>query len=227
MRTNGRTGMFSLILLVLGVCVAGLTGCKSPSKSPEAYNTDRLSQVPGFAEKCPACVMILPVEGVESMDGTSRTVLRRRIYDLLLEKGYAPLSLSFTDRTLRDVGRYHTSLYSNGSWNTEPFKGVFGVYCDALVLVNVERYQESGQADRFGMDLWGTVGVFDARTMDRLFEHYTRRSPHPTDPGGGRERIVRKAVEEFAELLLAPLPARKTEVRGEGAAGHPGGGGGR
>lgn len=212
-------GILFLLAVVLAAAFFGPMACKSPSKGPEAYKTDRITVSPRFTEVRPACVMILPVEGVDAMDGKSRTVLRRRVYDLLLEKGYAPLSLSFTDRTLRDVGRFHTPLNRGGAWNTEPFKGVFSVYCDALVFIEMERYQETGQADRFGMDMWGTVGLFDARTMEKLFEHYTRRSPHPTDPGGGRERIVRKAVEEFADLCLAPLPPHRSGAE----TGSPGG----
>jgi hypothetical protein len=183
-------------------------GCQTTGKAPETYETDSLKKAADLERRMPANVALLPVEAVEAMDFSEKDTLRKEAYGILLRKGFAPLSIAFTDRTLRDMGRMHTPLCSGTAWNTEPFKGAFADYCDALVLFSVERYQESGQTDRHGIDIWGKVGVFDARTMEMLFEHYTRQSLHPTDPGGGRERIIQKAVREFAQLVLAPLPAR-------------------
>ena len=85
---------------------------------------------------------------------------------------------------------------------------VVSTYCDAVVLVSIERYLESGQPDRFGIDIWGKLCLFNAVNMEPLYEHYTRRTLHPTDPGGGRERFIQKALEEYVELLLGSLPRK-------------------
>ena len=198
-------------ILIIGTAVLLLfaAACQTTGKSPETYDTDSLKITRNFETRMPANVAIFPVESVDSMDSTGKGALRKTAYKILLQKGYAPLSISFTDRTLRDQGRSHTPLCSGTAWNVEPFKGAFSDYCEAVVFVTVERYLESGQTGRQGIDIWGKVGLFDSKTMELLFEHYTRQTLHPTDPGGGRERIIQKAVEEFSGLVFGPLPARK------------------
>jgi hypothetical protein len=174
-----------------------------------AYTTDRMVLVDGYQDKAPGSVAILPVEAVDSLDFQERGTLRDDVYNLLLKKGYAPLALPFTDRTLRDLGRSHTPLCQDQSWNVEPLKGVMGDYADALVMICVDRYLESGQPGTAGIQIWGKVGVFDSRSGEMLYEHYTRRTLHPTDPGGGRELYIQKAVEEFAQFLLSGLPEKR------------------
>jgi hypothetical protein len=193
----------ALMVLMLGAC-------KLPKKAKDSYPSDRLVIRPELKERKPANLAILPVEAVESMDSIGKTKLRKLIYDQFLEKDYAPLSLTFTDRTLRDMGRFHTPISLETQWNTSPFKGAMSCYCDAVAFVSIEHYLESGQPDQHGIDVWGKVALFDAETMELLMENYTRLPLHPTDPGGGRERFIRKALEEFAELLLKPLPRRKS-----------------
>ena len=198
-------------ILIKGTAVLLLfaAACQTTGKSPGTYDTDSLMKVRDFETRMPANLAIMPVETVDSMDVAGKGTLRKTAYKHLLQKGYAPLSTSFTDRTLRDMGRSHTPLCSGTVWNVEPFKGALSDYCEAVVFIAVERYLESGQTGRHGIDIWGKVGIFDSSTMELLFEHYTRQSLHPTDPGGGRERIIQKAVEEFAGLVLGPLPTRK------------------
>jgi hypothetical protein len=195
-------------MMALAAMVCLPVACKMLEPKKGSYSTDRLSLAKDFEQKSPANLVILPVEAADTMDFQNKNSLREICYSKLLKKGYAPLSLSFTDRTLRDLGRYHTPLSEETVWNADPFKAILAEYCDALVLVSIERYLESGQPGRSGIVVWGKVGVFDSSSMELLYEHYTRQTLHPTDPGGGRDRYIQKALEEFTELLLRGLPGK-------------------
>lgn len=194
---------FALIILLNG-------SCKTTDSRAKTDTTDRFTLCTDFQERAPANLAILPVGGGDVMDAKTCAMFRDSLYDLFLNKGYAPLSPAFTDKSLRDIGLFHTPVRAQSDWNTSPFTDAFTEYCDGLALISVDRYRESGQPDRFGIEIWGRVGIFDARSMDLLFEHYTRQILHPTDPGGGRERFILKALEEFSVLLLGPLPQKGT-----------------
>jgi hypothetical protein len=182
--------------------------CELVGKNKDPYSTDKITMVKDFSTRAPANLAILPVESVDSMDATGRDRLRDLCYDLFMQKGYAPLSTSFVDKTLREMGKTHTPIARDKVWNTEPFKDLMATYADALVFVSIERYLESGKPDQSGIIVWGKVAIFDSLSMELLFEHFTRQTLHPTDPGGGRELFIRKALEEFTQLLLRPLPER-------------------
>lgn len=201
----------TLSIVVIALLLLIPCACRINKSQPEPYKTDRLTIAEDFKVKTPANIAILPVEGVGSLNATNKGRLRSNAYNIFLEKNYAPLSLSFTDRTLRKIGRNHTPLLTDDGWNTQPFKGALSSYCDAVAFISVERYLESGQPDKKGIQIWGKVGLFDTSSMELLMEYYTRQTLHPTDPGGGRDRFVRKAMEEFAELLLVHLPAKNPE----------------
>lgn len=197
--------LLCLALIVAGVC---FSGCEALQSDKNSYSTDRRFLVKDFPDRGVAGIAILPVVAEDSMDLQCKNDLREICYNVFLKKNYAPVSLTFTDRTLRDLGRLHTPLCLNKKWNTEPFQENFSTYCDALVMVSVERYLDSGQPDQSGIIIWGKIGVFDATTMELLYENYTRQTLHPTDPGGGRELFIHKALEEYAQLILGPLPTK-------------------
>ncbi len=197
-----------LLLAGMAFLILAATACESISKKTESYKVDHLEISPAFQKKKPANLVILPIDAVKSLDIKGRNTLRKFAYDNFIKKGYAPLSITFTDRTLREIGRHHTPICNGTEWNRDPFMGAFSDYVDAVVLFSIERYQEAGQANRYGIEIWGKVGIFDASSMDLLFEYYTRQSLHPTDPGGGRDRIIQKALEEFSDLIFLKLPAR-------------------
>lgn len=203
MRISGWLLGLAMVCLLSG-------GCKLMNSGKDTYTTDRLTIAGDFDERAPANLMVFPVETEESLDFEDKLQLREYVYDLMMKKGYAPLALTFTDRTLRDLGRYHTPLWVDSAWNLDPFKEVLAGYCDALVFITIDRYLESGQPGKSGIIIWGKVAIFDAATMDQLFEHYTRQTLHPTDPGGGRERYIHQALEEFTEILLGSLPPKFT-----------------
>ena len=166
-----------------------------------------------YSSRAPANVTILPIHGGEGLDGSARDALRNLIYDGVMDKGYAPLSTSFTDRTLREIGLLHTPVVRDGKWNLEPLKDRFTAYCDALAVFTIERYTVSGQPGRFGIEIWGKMGLFDTKTMEPLFEHYTRQRLHPTDAGGGRDRFIRRAHQSYVKQILGRLPDRKASAR--------------
>jgi len=190
------------------ILMLALSACEM-LQSPKPYSSDRMIVAEDYRDRLPGSVAVFPVESVDSLDFQGKDALREDVYNLLLEKGYAPLALTFTDRTLRDLGKFHAPLCPEQKWNIEPLKGVLVDYADALVLISVEHYLESGQPDKSGIQIWGKAGVFDSRTGEMLYEHYTRQTLHPSDPGGGRELYIQKAIGEFAELLLKGLPEKK------------------
>ncbi|MFH2001519.1 MAG: hypothetical protein ABIK28_17685 [Planctomycetota bacterium] len=200
-----RSICFCLLLLYVGIYSSA---CKMLESDKNTYTTDRLTLVDDFADRGIASVAILPVVAEDSMDLKGKKDFREICYNLFLKKNYAPVSLTFTDRTLQDMGRFHTPLCLNNDWNTDPFKGNLSCYCDAVVFVSIERYLESGQPEQSGIIIWGKIGIFDADSMEVLYEYYTRHTLHPTDPGGGRDLFIHKALEEFAQLILGPLPAK-------------------
>lgn len=201
MRWNGLFLALAAVALLTGACTIF-----DPNRDP--YTTDRLTVAKDYAEKAPANVIIFPVETEETIDFQGKQLLREFTYSLLMKKGYAPLALTFTDRTLRDLGRHHTPLLLEGAWNIEPFEEVLSTYCDALVFMTIDRYLESGKPGQSGIVIWGRVAIFDAKNMELLYEHYTRQTLHPTDPGGGRELYIRKALQEYIDLLLGSLPPK-------------------
>ncbi|MBU0756294.1 MAG: hypothetical protein KJ645_14225 [Planctomycetes bacterium] len=201
--------IIGLFLVLASICMM-FTACNLVKSGKDPYTTDRLVVAGEYEDKSPANLMVFPVETEESLDFEDKLQLREYVYSLLMKKGYAPLALTFTDRTLRDLGRYHTPLWGEDAWNTEPFKEALAEYSDAVVFLTIDRYLESGQPGKSGILIWGKVGIFDTRSMELLFEHYTRQTLHPTDLGGGRERYIHQALKEFTEILLGALPPKIT-----------------
>jgi len=198
-------GCLSATILLLTLS----TGCQVFQGGKVSYTTDRMTLSPRFHEHCPANLMILPVEGEDSLDWEGKSLLRDISYEKLMQKGYAPLSQTFVDKTLRDLGRFHTPRCLDQAWNPEPFKEILTPYCDGVVMISIERYLESGQPSRSGIVIWGKAAVFDAQSMELLYENYIRPTLHPTDPGTGRDRYIRKALEEFVDLLFGGLPPKE------------------
>lgn len=196
------------VIAALAVLALVSVSCELVGKNTDPYSTDKVTVAKDFTSRAPANLAILPVEAVDSMDTEGCNRLRDLCYDLFMEKGYAPLSKTFVDKTLREMGKTHTPIVLDKVWNTEPFKETMSTYSDALVFVSIERYLESGKPDQSGIIVWGKVAIFDSLSMELLFEHFTRQTLHPTDPGGGRELFIRKALEEFTQLMLRPLPER-------------------
>ena len=79
------------LMRVVGVLslAAGLFSCvETQTKVAKA---DRMEIAPEYRLYAPADVAILPVEATETMDSGCRKTMRQCLYDLMMEKGYAPV----------------------------------------------------------------------------------------------------------------------------------------
>jgi hypothetical protein len=137
------------------------------------------------------------------VDTDIRGKIRQCLYDLMMAKGYAPLSFGYVDGLMRDKGAYDEPLSTRYSWDVEPCRGMF--FCDGIMAVSIESFHEPGRPGDQGIEIWGKVALFDAGTLEVLYEHYIRRTLFVTDPGS-REAYLARAVKDFTRDLLNYLP---------------------
>ncbi len=194
----------SVLALFSGACKT-VDSVPEPVENSSPDVSDNFEICDGFYKTAPANLMILPIEALDFVDYRERDILRKSVYDNLLEKEYAPLSIAFTNRTLKALDRSHTPLSKDEAWNTEPFTGAFSSYCDAVVFISIKSYIETSRPE---IDIRAKAGLFDSVSMELLFEVSTRRKLHCTDPAVDRQRFMSKAMEDFARLLLQDLPPK-------------------
>ena len=156
-----------------------------------------------YERLAPADVAVLPVYAIKSMDGDKRKTMRRSVYDLFLEKGYAPVAIGYTDDLLYKKGLHDLRLAYRNSWNAEPFKKLF--FCDGVVMISIESFREPGSPDGEGIEIWGKIALFDAETMGLLYENHIRRNLLITDPGS-RQKYLNQAILDFSRELVSYLP---------------------
>lgn len=211
MRSNKiHTGLMLCCLALFSACHINPPGNgDGPKKNNKKRSTDYLEIAPNYDQKAPANLAILPVHAEKSVNEVNQEALRNLFYDKLMKKDYVSLSIAFTDKVLKDLGIHHTPCVMNKDWNRDAYKNVFTEYCDGVAIFSIEHYKESGQPGRYGIEIWGKAAIFDSKNMNLLFERYLRQTLYPTDPGGGRDKYIKKALEEFAALLLKKLPKKK------------------
>jgi len=193
-----------LTALVAAVMISGLTACRLERQEENGSRTISMEIIGDYSRLAPADVAILPIDAESRMDSFSRKELRQSLYDLLIKKNYAPFSLAYIDGLLKKENRLNIALSTRHAWNTEPFKGLFA--SDAVMMVSVEKYAESGRPSREGIEIWGKAALFDSKTMGLLYEYHIRPAFYPSSDSGKREEAVARAVRDFSRSLLARLP---------------------
>jgi|GEM_PF-3576736 len=188
------------LMAVLILFAAGGGCLQVEKKSP---HVDYMDIHENYAKIAPADIAVIPVDAVRSMDRDYRSKIRFDLYDLLLNKGYAPVALDYVDEILADQGLLSTEPAPPRTWKTAPLRDLF--FSDALLMVSIESFAEPGLPDNEGIEIWGKIALFDAKTMDVLYEHYIRRNLILSDPGS-REKYVSQALKVFSRELLAYLP---------------------
>ncbi len=188
-------------LTAILIFFAASAGClQVEKKSP---HVDYMDIHQDYAKIAPADIAVIPVDAVRSMDRDYRGKIRFDLYDLLLNKGYAPVALDYIDEILADQGLLKSDGAAPRTWQTEPFRDLF--FSDALLMVSIESFSEPGLPDNEGIEIWGKITLFDSKTMEILYEHYIRRNLILSDPGS-REKYVSQALKVFSRELLAYLP---------------------
>jgi hypothetical protein len=187
--------------LLVPVLVAALAAaCTTPPKLPPGADNPGLSDR-GLREVNPLDVAVLPVTNQTGLSGLPLDELRRCFHQGLVERHYSPLALDYVD------GRATEASYQPGAseenavlevvltgWDDRHWKTHARLVIDADVWL---RDAARPEADAV---LWGGH-------VSRTLEMGKVR-----DVVVGEQALLDRTVTQFAEEVLASLPARRPEL---------------
>mgnify|MGYP001827469888 CR=1 FL=1 len=190
----------SMRLLVPVLVAALAAACTTPPKLPPGADNPGLSDR-GLREVNPLDVAVLPVTNQTGLSGLPLDELRRCFHQGLVERHYSPLALDYVD------GRATEASYQPGAseenavlevvltgWDDRHWKTHARLVIDADVWL---RDAARPEADAV---LWGGH-------VSRTLEMGKVR-----DVVVGEQALLDRTVTQFAEEVLASLPARRPEL---------------
>lgn len=187
----------------VGACLfLAMGSCQLDQQDEE---TLRMEIAKDFTLSAPADVAILPVDSATGMDDAALKALRHEVYQIFLDKDYAPGGLDYVDDVVRSRGLGGIRLSTRLAWNTAPFQGIF--FYDGIVMISVDRFRESEGAGSGRIEIQGKIALLSSKNMALLYEKSHAASLRQK-PGESRGDFLNRVVEQFAEEIVAPLPRK-------------------
>jgi len=190
----------SLRLLVPVLVAALAAACTTPPKLPPGADNPGLSDR-GLREANPLDVAVLPVVNQTGRSGLPLDEIRREFHTGLVERHYSPLALDYVD------GRATEASYQPGAseenavlevvltgWDDRHWKTHARLVIDADVWLRDATRPDADAA------LWGG---HVSRTMEM---------GKVRDVVVGEQALLERTLAQFADEVLASLPARRPEL---------------
>ena len=183
---------------------------------PESFGSSSVGvpfRVPGYADRAPIEIVLLPIPQVDALPATDANLLREEIYRVLLGKSYTPVNPSFSDAALAPV----LSDASEAA-GEPPAIGELNraLATDGFLAVRMVAVERRPGNDSDVLRLRARAVLYDADGGTVLFDHELDLSYKVT--AGTAKTLsgseLDKTLSNFATRLLGPLPARKSAPPG-------------
>jgi hypothetical protein len=190
----------SLALLALAAA------CASAPKLPPGADNPGLAAQDELKSVNPCEVAVLRVENRTQQTGLPLDALRKHFHEGLVERHYSPLALAFVDKHYTGGAAAEASYVPGASQEHAVLKIVLTGWDDKLwksharLVVDADVWLLDASATAGSEPLWGG---HVSRTMDmaRLREFTAGDGP-----------LLDRTMEDFADQVLASLPARRSDL---------------
>jgi len=198
-RRQSRT-LCSLALLALAA------GCASAPKLPPGADNPGLAANEALKETNPLDVAVLKVENRTQRSNLPLESMRKYFHAGLVERHYSPLALQFVDSKYKGGTAAEASYAPGDSEEQAVLKIVLTGWDDRLwksharLIVDADVWLIDAQRTAGAEPLWGGH-VSRTMEMARLREFTAGDGP-----------LLERTMQDFAEQVLASLPARRPEL---------------
>jgi hypothetical protein len=200
---RSRSHLRTLVPLAL---LALAAGCSSAPKLPPGADNPGLAANEALKETNPLDVAVLRVENRTPRGGLPLDSLRKYFHAGLVERHYSPLALEFVDGNYSGGSATEASYAPGASDEQAVLKVVLTGWDDRLwksharLVIDADVWMIDARRSAGADPLWGGHVT---RTMDmaRLREFTAGDGP-----------LLERTMEDFADQVLASLPARRPEL---------------